>query len=235
MDDSAPTAAERADAEQTLRGRQRWLTVLILLLALYTARAFLAPIAWAAVLAIALWPLYIRAIARAGGRENLIAFGFALATALLVMIPITIVAASAVQESQGAAQWVQHVQQTGLAPPDWLGGLPLVGDRLLDFWQTHVGSPRAAERVARRDQRRRAARLYAHRRRRGGERDRAVPDHAGRAGRAAGERPHAHRRAAPRQPPRAGALRRRVHRASGGRGCAARSSARFWSRSAREA
>lgn len=138
------TEAEEADAEAALRGRQRWFTVAIFLLALYVARAFLAPIAWAAVLALALWPLYARAVARAGGRETVIAVGFALATALLVMIPIAIVAASAVQESQGAAQWVQHVQQTGLAAPAWLGGLPLVGERLLGFWQSHIGSPQAA-------------------------------------------------------------------------------------------
>lgn len=138
------TEAEQADAELTLRGRQRWLTVLIVLLALYTAKEFVAPVAWAAVLAVALWPLYDRAVKRVGGRENLIAAGFAFATLLLVVIPITIVAASAVQESQGAAQWVQHVQQTGLAAPSWLGGLPLVGTRLLDFWQSHVGSPQAA-------------------------------------------------------------------------------------------
>ena len=144
MEEPQRTDAQQAEAELTLRGRQRWLTVLIVLLAAYTAKEFLAPVAWAIVLAVALWPLYARAVKRAGGRENLIAVGFALATALLVMIPITIVAASAVQESQGAAQWVSHVQQTGLAPPAWLGGLPLVGGRLLGFWQSHVGSPQAA-------------------------------------------------------------------------------------------
>ena len=138
------TEAQTAGAELTLRGRQRWLTIIIILLALYVAKAFIAPIAWAGVLALALWPLYARAVQRAGGREVAIAVGFAIATAVLVMIPITIVAGAAVQESQAAAQWVQQVQQTGLPTPGWLDGVPLVGTRLAGFWQSHIGSPQAA-------------------------------------------------------------------------------------------
>lgn len=132
------------EAAQTLRGRQRWLTLIIFALSLYVAKAFLAPIAWAAVLALAMWPLYRRAVDRLPAREGLIALGFALATAVLVMIPITIVAASAVQESTEATAWVTQVQHSGLAMPGWLPGLPLVGSRLAAFWQSHVGSPQAA-------------------------------------------------------------------------------------------
>ena len=138
------TEAETAGAELTLRGRQRWLTIIIILLALYVAKAFIAPIAWGGVLALALWPLYARAVKRAGGREGAIAAGFAFATALLVMVPITIVAGAAVQESQSAAQWVTQVQHTGLPTPGWLGGIPLVGSRLAGMWASHVGSPQAA-------------------------------------------------------------------------------------------
>lgn len=132
-----------AAAERTLRARQRWMTLLVLALGLYLAKAFLTPIAWAAVLALAIWPLYRRATERLPGREGVIAAGFALATAILVMIPIAIVAASAVQESQQATAWVAEVQKVGIAMPAWLPGLPMVGSRLAGFWQSHVGSPQA--------------------------------------------------------------------------------------------
>lgn len=141
---AATVATQRANATRTIRTRQRWLTFLIIALAIYLARSFLTPIAWAAVLAVALWPLYARAVGRTPGRKGLIAVGFALATALLVMVPIAIVAASAVQESQAATQWATQVQQTGIAAPAWLGGVPLIGSRALVFWQQHIGSPRAA-------------------------------------------------------------------------------------------
>lgn len=144
MIDEPRTDAQQADAEQTLRGRQRWLTVIIILLALYVAKDFLAPIAWAGVLALAMWPVFLRAVARAGGHDGAIAIGFVLATALLVMMPLAIVAGSLVQESQVAATWVNGVSKTGLPAPQWLASLPLMGPRALAFWQGHIGSPRAA-------------------------------------------------------------------------------------------
>lgn len=45
----------------SVRTRQLYLTVAIMLLALWMALPFLTPIAWAAVFAIAEWPLYKRA------------------------------------------------------------------------------------------------------------------------------------------------------------------------------
>ena len=143
----SPTSPPETEAEQTLRTRQRWLTVLIFALAAFLAKAFLAPIAWAGVLTLALWPLYRRAVAAMPGREALVATGFALATALLVMIPIAIVAGAAVQESQEATRWVVGIQRTGIAAPGWLDGVPLVGPRLLTFWQQHVGSPQATSQL----------------------------------------------------------------------------------------
>lgn len=124
--------------------RQRYLTFLILLLTAWVARGFLLPLAWAAVLAIAEWPLYRRAIARYPARGGLLSAGFSLATALLVILPISLVAVTVAQESQAAIEWVTQVQHTGLAEPSWLGGLPLVGGRADQFWREHVGSPQAA-------------------------------------------------------------------------------------------
>ncbi|MGI4875930.1 MAG: AI-2E family transporter [Janthinobacterium lividum] len=124
--------------------RQRYITFLILLLTAWVARGFLLPLAWAAVLAIAEWPLYRRAIARYPGHAGLLSVGFALATALLVILPISLVAVTVAQESQTAIEWVKRVQTSGLAEPAWLGGVPLVGSRAAQFWRDHIGSPQAA-------------------------------------------------------------------------------------------
>ena len=53
-----------------IRTRQVYLTVFIIALAIWMALPFLTPIAWAAVLAMAEWPLYRRAVARAHGLER---------------------------------------------------------------------------------------------------------------------------------------------------------------------
>jgi predicted PurR-regulated permease PerM len=127
-----------------VRIRQVWLTVVILALALWTALEFMTPLAWAAVIAIAEWPLYHRAVAFAPKRPNLVAVAFALVTALFVIGPLSLAAVSVAQESQAAMAWIQQAQQTGIAMPAWLPNLPLVGGKASAYWQLHVGNPQAA-------------------------------------------------------------------------------------------
>ena len=126
-------------------GRRRQLTLVVVLAVLWVARGFLAPIAWAMVLAIAMWPLHRRLERRWPGRDGWIALVLTLGTGLLVILPLSLVAVSLAQESQAAIAWVQGVQQHGLPPPRWLEGLPLVGHKASDAWQQHLGSPQAAE------------------------------------------------------------------------------------------
>jgi predicted PurR-regulated permease PerM len=129
---------------QGVRTRQIWLTLVVIALAFWMALEFLTPIAWAAVIAIAEWPLYRRVVDRLQGRRVLVALGFALVTALVIIVPLSLAAVSLAQESQTAMEWIQHVQQTGLPMPAWLPSLPLVGGRASGYWQQHVGNPQAA-------------------------------------------------------------------------------------------
>ena len=128
-----------------VRTRQVWLTVVILMLALWiTAFEFVTPLAWAAVLAIAEWPLYRRVLARMPGRPGLLALAFMLVTALFVVVPLSLAAVTLAQESQAALDWLKHAQQFGIAVPTWVPGLPLVGGRVAAYWQQHIGNPQAA-------------------------------------------------------------------------------------------
>jgi len=138
-----PELAAPAD-DPIVRRRQIWLTLFIALLALWLALPFLTPIAWASVLVIAEWPLYRRAVARFPAHPNLVALGFTLATALLVILPLSLAAVILAQESGDALAWLQNAQQHGIAAPAWLHGLPLVGERLGGWWQEHVASPQAS-------------------------------------------------------------------------------------------
>ena len=142
MSDSAIERDARTGAG--IHQRQVLLTVAILLLALWVALEFLTPIAWATVLAIAEWPLFRRALARFPDRPGLLAFGFTLATALLVIMPLSLAAVTLAQESDTALAWLNHAQQTGIPTPAWLPGIPLVGGRLASYWQEHAGNPQAA-------------------------------------------------------------------------------------------
>ncbi|WCM28603.1 AI-2E family transporter [Sphingomonas sp. QA11] len=139
---SSPT--EIAETEANVRTRQLYLTLAILLAAVWVAWEFLVPIAWAAVLGMAEWPLYERALKRFPNHPGWLALGFTAATALFVLGPLSFAAVTLAQESQAAIAWVQHVQQTGLPAPSWLPGIPLAGDRVAAWWQQHLSNPRGA-------------------------------------------------------------------------------------------
>jgi predicted PurR-regulated permease PerM len=139
-----PTPEPVALAEGPVRTRQLYLSCAIFLLALWTATEFLTPIAWAGVLAIAEWPLFVRVSRRFPGRPGLVALGFTVATALLVIVPLSLAAVTLAQESQGALDWLKHVQQSGLPAPSWLASLPLAGAKASGWWQAHLATPQGA-------------------------------------------------------------------------------------------
>jgi len=119
---TAPSEAA-ADEPGAHRNQLRLLVGLITLASLWVARSFLLELAWAVTLAVALWPLYSRALAhrRRAGRPILLPLGFTLATGLVVMMPITLIALEAARDSQAALQWLGQAQSTGIAAPSWLG------------------------------------------------------------------------------------------------------------------
>ena len=127
-----------------VRTRQLYLTITILLLALWMALPFLTPIAWAAVFAIAEWPLFKRAERYLPHRPLVLALIFTASTALLVILPLSIAAVSLAQESQTALDWIKHVQHGGLPTPAWVAGLPLAGGRAARWWQDNLSQPRGA-------------------------------------------------------------------------------------------
>ena len=90
------------------------------------------------------WPLYRRALNRAPKHPALIASGFAFATALIVLLPLSLAGVSLAQESQTALDWLKQAQATGIPAPNWLAGLPFVGLRLQAYWQQQLGNPQAA-------------------------------------------------------------------------------------------
>jgi predicted PurR-regulated permease PerM len=143
---SGPELAPYPPAEQAraIRARQRYLTFFILLLAAWISRSFLTPVAWAAVLAASLWPLYRRMLERGPSHPTAAALVLTLGTGLVVMLPLALAIGAAAQESQTALQWLGQAQRTGLPPPPWLASLPLIGARANGAWQQHVGSPQAA-------------------------------------------------------------------------------------------
>lgn len=103
---------------------------------------FLAPALAALVVACASWPLYSRLRSRVGGDSA----AAAVAIAFVIVFLVTPVVFSAYYASGEARQWVAWVarsNKTGIAPPDWLAGLPLAGEAVSAWWSENLGHPGA--------------------------------------------------------------------------------------------
>jgi predicted PurR-regulated permease PerM len=104
---------------------------------------FLPALAWAAIVAIALWPLLEQTRKRARNR-TLAATILTLLIGLVVIVPLIILGIELGRTAVGAAQWVREVEREGAPVPDWLPQLPLIGSYLSDWWRSNLSEPGAA-------------------------------------------------------------------------------------------
>ncbi|RJG09645.1 AI-2E family transporter [Pseudomonas cavernicola] len=118
------------------------LLVQILLLALLGASIWvLAPFSsalfWAAVLAFASWPLMTLLTRWLGGRAALAAGLLTLGWMVLVAVPLVWLGFNLADHVRDALNLLKDLQVQGLPPPpEWMAGIPLVGERLVGLWRT---------------------------------------------------------------------------------------------------
>ena len=113
----------------------------LVLAALFVTQRFLLPLVWAAILCIATWPLYQRAVRLAGGREVRAAVFVTLAGALLFITPLALGLRQAAHQAPALAQFIAGANTDGLAPPDWLAHIPLAGAEVQEWWLATLGQP----------------------------------------------------------------------------------------------
>ena len=118
-----------------------------MLASLWLLRNFIPALAWALVIAIATWPLYVRlsGLLPDARRERWSAPLFALLIGVLLFAPLTGAAIQLGKESQIVARWLVEAQAKGLSVPDWLPKIPLLGAFATEWWQTNLGDPLFAE------------------------------------------------------------------------------------------
>jgi predicted PurR-regulated permease PerM len=120
------------------------IALLVVLLAAWVARDFLVALTWAAVIALAVWPIYIRcAISVPGGRSPVVApLLFTFLTGLVLLMPIALAAHQIAQGSDAFARSLTQLQQSGIPVPAWLAQLPIAGEYLDPWWRTNLGNPK---------------------------------------------------------------------------------------------
>ena len=115
------------------------------LLGLWVAWDFLTPFAWAAVLALTLWPLYRRLAGRVSfDRANVFApLLFTVGVGIVLFIPVALALHQIAQEGQAVAQYLSHVRHNGIPVPQWLNQMPL-GDHAVRWWTSNLADPKGA-------------------------------------------------------------------------------------------
>ncbi len=115
-------------------------------LGLWILKGFLAALAWAAVFAIASWPLYRRLVrALPNGAERAVApLLFTLALGLLFAVPLSFLGLEIAREMHRAVALVTELRKSGIATPDWLRRLPFIGGQAAKWWHHYLGDPYAA-------------------------------------------------------------------------------------------
>ena len=113
--------------------------------ALWTASDFLPALIWAAIMALAVWPLYARfAGTMSDERSSLAAFLFTALVGLTLIFPIALATWQIAQQSDALFAWIKHSQENGIAVPDWVARLPIAAETLQQWWRANLTDPKAA-------------------------------------------------------------------------------------------
>ena len=111
--------------------------------ALWTASDFLPALAWAVILAIAVWPLYARFV-RTDQPSPLASFVFTTLVGLTLIFPIALATYQTAQQSDVLLAWIKQSQENGIAVPEWVARLPIAADTLQQWWRENLADPRSA-------------------------------------------------------------------------------------------
>jgi predicted PurR-regulated permease PerM len=119
----------------------------LVLLGLWILHRYLAALAWAAVLAIALWPLYRRLVSALGGhgQQILAPLILTLSIGFIFIVPFVYAAVEVARETHIFVQYLVDARRSGIPVPDWVSQLPVVGYPLEEWWRSNLSDPRAAE------------------------------------------------------------------------------------------
>ena len=123
------------------------LATAVVAVGLWILREFLAALAWAAVLAIAFWPLY-RRLPRllSPNLDRVLAPLLATsAIGIIFIAPLVLLGIALARESHVVIQFIVDARHHGIPVPDWIGQLPAIGPTLAEWWRANLGDPLVAE------------------------------------------------------------------------------------------
>jgi predicted PurR-regulated permease PerM len=103
---------------------------------LWIVRPFLAAGVWAAMIAIATWPLLIRVQGLLGGRRSLAVTALAGVLVLVLVIPLWLGIGALIEAARDVADLGEAATSWSVPqPPDWVERIPVAGAKVADQWR----------------------------------------------------------------------------------------------------
>ncbi len=119
------------------------LAAALVALGVWTLHGFLAALVWAAVIAVAIGPLYVRAMRRwPPGKHNIILpLLFTTAVAVVFLLPFVVLGVQAARDGHDVIVFVRSAMESGVPVPAWVGDLPVGATQLTTWWQANLAHP----------------------------------------------------------------------------------------------
>jgi len=120
---------------------------LIIALSLWILHGFLQALLAACVTAVASWPLYTRFGTWGGWRKrpSFSALTFTLLVSVFVLAPLAFASGALLTEASALLGQVAVADRRGIAAPDWLQHVPMIGRWLVERWQLEFAYPGALQ------------------------------------------------------------------------------------------
>ncbi len=123
------------------------LAAAVIAVGLWILADFLPALAWAAVLAIALWPLYRWLLQALPERSDRVAAPLLLTIGIgiIFIAPLILLGIGLARESHFVTEFVANARHNGIAVPEWIRQLPLAGPIIASWWSANLSDPAMAE------------------------------------------------------------------------------------------
>ncbi len=116
-------------------------TIIIVILTMLVGRQFFLPVAWAAVITIVSWPVYVRLEKWVGNRQVLASTLLTLIITCVVALPLFWIILLIIKESHLLINFLIAANTHGENSPLWLEKLPWAGNYLKTMWGDSLGRP----------------------------------------------------------------------------------------------
>ena len=135
MSNSSRSEEDKAFHKKTMDAAIRIaLLALLVLWCFNIVRPFIMPVLWGAIMAVAIYPLFVKAYAAFGGRQKLTATLITLLALAILIVPTVMLSGSMIESSKTLAADIEAGTLTVPPPSDKVKDWPLIGEKLHSAW-----------------------------------------------------------------------------------------------------